>query len=397
MRFKVSTFHPDTARVSTRTVAAEDRASVETRLKAEGVMVLSVEPIENKLARSLQSRRRKVDAGLVCIELGGLLRAGLTVSEALDSLAHRDDHPNVGVYRQLYDGLLSGLPLSESMKQVEGVFPGILVAAIQANERSGRIPDALDEYAKYAQAQEALRKKVVSAAVYPATVIGFGLLVVLFLLAYVIPRFAMVYDGTAMQMSGPTRILLAVGHFIHDRGWGLLVGIALLGVIVADQFARRNAAQRLLNVIGGLWPFKKLGERFQQARICASLAMLTRGGYDFPEAMRLASPLAISASTRTQLDAARERILEGVLVSQALMKTDFSDGFAVRILQAGERVGDLAGSFEMLAQTYRRELETMLERTMRLVEPILLMTVASLIGAIVVLMYLPIFDLAGAI
>ncbi|MHA6863870.1 type II secretion system F family protein, partial [Ralstonia pseudosolanacearum] len=197
MRFKVSTFHPDTARVSTRTVAAEDHASVETRLKAEGVMVLSVEPIENKLARSLQSRRRKVDAGLVCIELGGLLRAGLTVSEALDSLAHRDDHPNVGVYRQLYDGLLSGLPLSESMKQVEGVFPGILVAAIQANERSGRIPDALDEYAKYAQAQEALRKKVVSAAVYPATVIGFGLLVVLFLLAYVIPRFAMVYDGTA--------------------------------------------------------------------------------------------------------------------------------------------------------------------------------------------------------
>lgn len=120
MRFKVSTFHPDTARVSTRTVAAEDHASVETRLKAEGVMVLSVEPIENKLARSLQSRRRKVDAGLVCIELGGLLRAGLTVSEALDSLAHRDDHPNVGVYRQLYDGLLSGLPLSESMKQVEG-------------------------------------------------------------------------------------------------------------------------------------------------------------------------------------------------------------------------------------------------------------------------------------
>ena len=398
MQFKVSTFDSATARVSTRRVTGDDRASVEAHLKAEGATVLSVEPIGTKLTLpALKTRRRKVDAGLVCIELGGLLRAGLTVSEALDSLAHRDDHPNVGVYRQLYDGLLSGLPLSESMKQVEGVFPGILVAAIQANERSGRIPDALEEYAKYAQAQEALRKKVVSAAVYPATVIGFGLLVVIFLLAYVIPRFAMVYDGTVMQASGATRILLAVGHFIHDRGWALLIGIGLGALLVAYQFARRNAAERLLSAIGNLWSFKKLGERFQQARICASLSMLTRGGYDFPEAMRLASPLAISATTRAQLDEARERILEGVLVSQALMKTDFGDGFAVRILQAGERVGDLAGSFEMLAQTYRRELETMLERTMRLVEPILLMTVASLIGAIVVLMYLPIFDLAGAI
>lgn len=383
--------------MSVRKVTGDDQASIEARLKTEGIMVLAIEPVENKLVRSLKSRRSKVDAGLVCIELGGLLHAGLTVSEALDSLAHRDDHPNVEVYRQLYDGLLSGLPLSAAMQQVEGVFPGILVAAIQANERSGRIPDALEEYAKYAQAQEALRKKVVSAAVYPLTVIGFGLLVVLFLLAYVIPRFAMVYDGTTMQLSGPTRIVLAVGHFIHAQGWTLLVGTALLGVFAGYQFARRNAAARLLSAAGGLWPFKTLGARFQQARICASLAMLTRGGYDFPEAMRLAAPLAISVLTRTQLDEARERILEGVLVSQALMKTDFGDGFAVRILQAGERVGDLAGSFEMLAQTYRRELETMLERTMRLVEPILLMTVASLIGAIVVLMYLPIFDLAGAI
>jgi len=397
MHFKVSIFDPDTARVYTRKLSGHDRASVEATLNAEGVTVLSVEPVKNKPALSLKGRRGKVDAGLVCIELGGLLRAGLSVSEALDSLANRGDHPNVSTYRQLYDGLLSGLPLSEAMEGASEVFPRILVAAIQANERSGRIPEALEEYAKYAQAQEALRKKVISAAVYPATVIGFGLVVVIFLLAYVIPRFAMVYDGTAMQVSGPTRILLAVGHLIHARGWALVIGMGLFALVVAHQLATNHAAQRLLSAAGSRWPLRKLGERFQQARICASLSMLTRGGYDFPQAMQLALPLAISALTRAQLDEARERILEGVPVSQALMNTDLGDGFAVRILQAGERVGDLAGSFETLAQTYRRDLETMLERTMRLVEPILLMTVASLIGAIVVLMYLPIFDLAGAL
>lgn len=398
MKFKVRIFDPVGTRTYTEVLEARDRMALDGILSAQQGVVLSIDDASPSWLRVLSARTKsKADGALICIELGGLLGAGLSVSEALESLAHREDHPGVAIYRLLYERLLDGLPLSEALSQAEGVFPPILIAAVRANERSGRIADALAEYAEYARTQEALRRKVVSAAVYPATVIGFGLLVVVFLMVYVIPKFSAVYEGTAMNVSGPTRLLVAFGQLIHNYG-GMLLPSSLFILSLSMYLAiRLGIGVRLIESLARKWPFRELGKRFEQGRICATLAMLTRGGYDFPEAMRLATPLAITIATRGRLDQARERILEGSAVSNALLACGFADGFAARILQAGERTGNLAGGFEMLAQTYQRELDTLLERTMRLVEPVLLMAVASLVGAIVVLMYLPIFDLAGAL
>jgi general secretion pathway protein F len=126
------------------------------------------------------------------------------------------------------------------------------------------------------------------------------------------------------------------------------------------------------------------------------MAMLIANGFTIPAAMKLATPLAIRADLQEAMKRATELVETGSMTSVAWQQSGLAQSFAARVLQAGERTGDLAACFESLAQTYRIQVQTKLERASRLAEPILLVVVACLIGTIVVLMYLPIVDLATA-
>ena len=400
MQFQAKIFDPAHAQTRTQSVDALDAAAGRSLLEAQGLVVLKLQ--NQARARDWRSLVRRsgpgrFDVRLVCIELSALLRAGLSLSEGLESLASRSEDRSAEVYRDLVEQMLQGRSLSDAMQSSPFVFPQILIAAVRANERTGRIADALDEFARFESALRDLRRKAVSAAVYPLLVVVFGSLVALFLLGYVVPRFSAIYDDTTVTISLATRVILFIGRSIAAYGIFIGAGAAIIVAVALRWLADPAGRRRLLGSILSRWPIAAYARTFQLQRICQSLAMLLKGGYALPQALQLAGALAVQPALQQSLVFATRAVEEGRSASAAWLESGLADPFARRILQAGERTGALAIGFETLAATYARDVETAMERSARLIEPALLMIVASVIGAIVVLMYMPIFDLAGTV
>jgi general secretion pathway protein F len=273
----------------------------------------------------------------------------------------------------------------------------MLIAAVQASERTGRIANALEEFARHEMALRELRRRVVNAAIYPLLVVVFGLMVSLFLLGYVVPRFSQVFAESSVKLTVSTATILTIGSAInHHAEWvisSLFASAALIAYAIRSPSVRRRAG----DLLSKLPPVQRWVRELQLTRITHALAMLLANGFTIPDAMQLASALALRPDLRSAMDRATSHIVAGAFTSAAWQQAGIAEPFAVRVLQAGERTGELGACFESLSQTYRLQVETKLERASRFAEPLLLILVASLIGTIVVLMYIPIVDLATSI
>jgi general secretion pathway protein F len=396
MRYLLRLFDPATGRVRELATEAADEASARASWAASGEVVVALRPQGGAMRWLGRARSRRFDIGLLCTELARLLRAGLTLPEAMETQFGRVQGPARAVYANLQARLLEGKRLSEAMRLAD-VFPPVLIAAVGASERSGRVPEALEEFARYDASLRELRRKMINAAIYPSLVVGFGFLVSLFLLGYVVPRFAQIFSERVAQTSSATGLLIRLGQAINSHPWS--VATSLLATVASAGMLAANARVRseLVALVARVGPVRRWLHTLQLARITHAMAMLLKNGFPMPEAMGLASALALRPDLMRSMRLATEAIEAGQSTSLAWGRGGLADGYATRILQAGERTGNLAACFDTLAQTYRLDVETALERASRIVEPVLLIAVAALIGVIVVLMYMPIFDLASAV
>ena len=396
MRYQVRLFDPASGEVRQMVAEAPDESSLRADLAAGGGVVVALRPHASAAMWFARTRPKRFDVGLLCVELSRLLRAGLTLPEAVETQLGRVQAPARRIYASLQARLLEGKRLSEAMRLADA-FPPVLVAAVRASERSGRVPEALEEFARYDAALRELRRKMINAAIYPSLVVGFGFLVSLFLLGYVVPRFAQIFSERVAQTSSATGLLIKLGQTINTHPAWVAASLLVLAASIGSLATNPRVRSQLVALISRIGTVERWLRTLQLARITHSMAMLLKNGFPMPEAMSLASALALRTDLRTEMKQATDAIEAGQPTSVAWNRGGLADGFATRILQAGERTGNLAACFDTLAQTYRLDVETALERASRIVEPLLLVIVATLIGLIVVLMYMPIFDLASSV
>jgi len=397
MSLTVKSIHALTGETRVFSDTEEDEAALRARLEASGEAVIWVR--RRFRLRALQGARQ-LDIALIALELSRLLRAGLSLPEALQTQADRVQGSAQGLYREINERLQEGKRLSDAL-EMNGQFPLILVASVRAAERSGRVADALEEFARYEESIRQLRRKLINAAIYPVLVVGFGFLVSLFLLGYVVPRFSLIFSERVQHggdtASQATTALISLGLAINSNPWKVLAiaSLALAGTIFVVM---RPEVRARLVALGCEWPpVARWLRSLQLARICHAMGMLLTNGFPVPEAMRLSSALAMRPDVARSMREGTLAIEQGQGISSAWNDSGLASSYMRRILQAGERTGNLATCFETLGTTLREEVETTLERTSRIAEPVLLIVVAAIIGVIVVLMYMPIFDLATAV
>lgn len=334
---------------------------------------------------------------LFCQELLALLKAGLPLLEAVATLAEKEGRPEG---RKVLDPLLASLyegrPLSFAMQQFPAVFPAILVASVKASERTGDLGEALARYITYRSQLDIVRKKLVSASIYPLLLLAAGGLVALFLLVYVVPKFSGIYADLGQDLPLLSRVLMHWGELLQAHGAlvlaSLLSGSSALLYGISRPETRAWLGRRL-------WDIPALGERmriYQLARFYRSLGMLLRGGMPIVVALAMVEDL-LSPALRVRLAAASGLIREGRTISAAMAENQLTTPVALRLLVVGERSGNMAEMMERIAVFYDEEMSHWVDWFSRLFEPLLMALIGLVIGVLVVLMYMPIFELAGSI
>jgi general secretion pathway protein F len=381
-------------------VSADDATSARSSAMREGLLVLSCTPRQAANASTTRHRtsaRRRIDVATFSHELASLLAAGLSVIDALRTLAANDvAGTSRSVLLDVVDLVSEGLPLSAALERPSGRFPALLVATVKASEQTGDLPTALQRYAAHQQSLKALRDKVTGAAVYPLLLLVVGSLVVLFLLGVVVPKFAVLIESTRRELPWSSQLLMSWGRFVAEHAWG--AGTIMVGSIGALAFAARHmirhgARARWIEAMPLIGPTIR---QFRHAQLYRTTGMLVRGGIAAPRALQLGANL-LGDDDRARLTRAVTLIHEGRSLSRALGDAGLSDPVAGSMLAVAERTGALAEILERIAAFHESRLQRSVELTSRLFEPLLMIVIGLVIGAIVVLMYLPIFDLASSL
>lgn len=376
------------------TVEALDESEVAARLQHEGAQVLS---IVAERGGWLTARRTRFPLLLFTQELIALLDAGLTLTESLETLAEKESRPES---RQLIERLLAsmreGRPFSVALASQAEAFPPLYAATVRAAENTGDLSPALGRFVGYQNQIDTIKKKVLSASIYPMLLIGVGTLVIGFLLGYVVPRFATVFADSGHDLPWMSQMLLAWGGAVEKHGSLILLGA--VGFIASIVLALAQPATRAV-LTRLAWRTPAVGEHlrtFVLARFYRSLGMLLSGGIPIVSALGMVSDL-LSAPLRSGAATAMEAMRRGETISAAFARGKLTTPVAARLLRVGEKSGRMGEMMERIAVFHDEEIARWVDWFTRLFEPLLMIFIGLTIGFIVVLLYMPIFELAGSI
>jgi general secretion pathway protein F len=365
------------------------------RAAACGLQVIEVIPLT--AVKPTPMRRAEFALLLMTQELLALLEAGLNLTEALAALHAKEDKPGA---RQVLDRLLRTLEqggrLSDALASMPQAFPDVYVATVRAAERTGDLPRALARFVTYQSQIDALRKKLLATALYPMLLLVVGGAVTLFLLAYVVPRFAMVYDSSGRDLPWLSAALLRLGSFIQAHGMPLFVGAAILLGTLGWRLSRPDGRRRCVEWLTGLPGLRTRADDFRLARCYQALSLLLASGIPLSRALDMAGGL-LGTARQPRLAQCRLAIEQGRSLSAALTEAGLAGPIAQSLIRVGERSGQLADMLERAGRFADEDFSRWMDWASRLLEPLLMLVIGAVIGTVVVLMYLPIFELAGGL
>lgn len=398
MRFHVVAYR-DAEGVLSLSLDAASFDEVRALVRARGLSIIS---IRQRWHWAAQRRRKEppLDLLLFSHELRSLLDAGLSLIESLVALSRKERN---SVRRQLIDVLIrqlrEGKAFSVALREFPAIFPPLYIAMAAASEQTGDLGRSLGRFIEYRTQMDQARKRLTSALIYPALLFGTGLLVVAFLMVYVVPRFSHIYEDFGQNLPLLSRLLLEWGGLIDAYGMEILL-ILTLTVMVAvwaiRQMLRRQGALHRLLAHPLLRGVRNRFRIYALARFFRTLGLLQHEGIPIVGALGLARNL-LDEDGRVAVDHVVLDVRAGVALSESMERRDLAPPVAGELLKVGEKAGNVGEKMIRIADFYDDEITRWSEWFLKLFEPLLMLTIGLFIAFIVVLLYLPIFELAGGL
>lgn len=362
-----------------------------------GYAVLSARQTGFRLSRSSEVRASShtLDVPIFVEQLRDLLTAGLSVVEALQALERGARGGSVIVIERLQRALQEGKPFSGALS-ANPIFPPLLVSLVRASEITSDLPQTLARFLEHEQRVAEVRHRIISTSVYPILLIGVGGLVLLFLLFYVMPRFARVFEGMTGELPWSARAMVAWAQTLRAHSVAWASGAAALLLCIAGLVLAPSVRSVILRSALAWGPIGDRLRTYFLARWYRATGMLVQGGIPLTQSLQLANsllPQAMQANGR----AVERGVREGLTPSAAHVRAGMATPVAEQLMLAGERSGDLGAVLERIARFHEAQASRELERLMRALEPLVMVLIGLGVGVVVVLMYMPIFELASAI
>jgi general secretion pathway protein F len=389
-------------RVATRHIEATSPEQARQIASSQGQTVLECRASDARdesagvLARLRLGETAAVDTVTFSQDLATMMEAGVTVKEAVDALARKEaSSARRQVLSRLNDSMSEGLSFSAALEQSKA-FPALLVATVAASEQTGDLATGLSRYARHQQSLRTVRDRVIGACVYPLLLLAVGSVVVLMLLGVVVPRFSKLIDSHGRELPALSKLLMAWGQFADANPTVPLVMLAAFAAAVVLLLLQWRNPDKQKKWLGRIPGAAKVVREFQHLQMYRTTAILTSRGITIHKALVFSMDL-LAPADRERLRAGLVQMHEGGAVSTALSSCGLSDVVATSMLGVAERSGALPEMLDRIADFYERSLQRNIDIASRLIEPLLMIIFGVLIGGIVVLMYLPIFDLASSI
>lgn len=379
---------------------AESERQARERLTHQGYLVYSVRA-RDFTARLGHVGRRKKSVNLEKFlifnqQFVTLVRAGLPILKGLDLLADRLTDPKMSRHvKAVRDDVKEGSVLSEAFAR-QGVFPPIYITSILAGEKSGSLVEVLERFLTYQKLTLAVRKKLLVSLLYPAVLIVLVLCLIVFLVTYVVPNFAVLYSSMQATLPAPTRILIAVGTTARSY---ILLGIA--GLIVAGfcgwLWARRESSRATLDRWKMKLPlFGEIWLKYQVAQFSRVLSTLLVGGIPLLQALDTSGRSSSTVLLKRALETAAGQVREGRSLSQSLSTTGIFPPLAVDMMEVGESTGALPAMLNSVAEFYDQDVSNRTTAVLSLIEPAIMIFMGIFVAFVLVALYLPIFSLASS-
>jgi type IV pilus assembly protein PilC len=382
-----------------RSITAPDEAALRAEVERQGLYLLSARHSLSLAALSPRARRVKPTQLLIFAqEVAALLKAGLPLFQSLDIMLERQRDPlfrrSLGAVREK---VKSGIAFSEAIQQEGGLYPPMFAASLVAGERSGNLDAVLRRFAAHLRLNQALKKKAVSASIYPAVLLLMMSGVLSILLVVVIPQFRSFYDGLGVQLPAATLLLLAFAGAVRaNLAWILLaLGAA---VAAATLWLRREGSGILIDhAVLRLPYFGGLVRMYATSQLMRTLATLLAGGLPLLNALEVAARSISNRAMGRAIGEGTGRIREGASLTTTLEATRMLDALPLEMVKVGEQTGALGDMLTAVAEFYDEELDTQLATVLSLVEPFLLVLMAVVVAGTLLAFYLPMFQAISAV
>jgi len=373
----------------TAATAAEVRQALEVR----GYLVLDVQKKQAGLVGGGASQKEFL---IFNQEFMTLVKAGLPILQALEILHKRMEKP---AYRSALAGIIESVKfsvsLSDAMASHPSFFPPLYTATVRAGEQSGALVDVLKRFITYQKRMLTVRRKLVTAMAYPVFLVLALVAVMALFFLYIIPNFTQMYSDQAGSLPFLTSLLIKFTNIVSSGAPVILAGLVAGGIGLYLGY-KSDAGRRALDSVTLRIPLlRTLVTQYIMSQLTRTLATVLRGGIPLVQAMDTTAGVIGNRVIARRLLESRELLTEGVSLADAMERTKLAPVMTVRMIEVGESSGDLPQMLEDVADFYEQEVENRLTVLTTMIEPVLMLTMGTVIAFIVVALYLPIFEMGA--
>ena len=381
---------------------ADSEARLRHELEEKGLFVLSLKPkgAIAGLPFHLPQRRGVATREFLVFnqELATLLRAGMPLVQSLELLKRRVTSPTFRmVLDDVHDRVRGGAALSEAFAAHGSLFPSVYTASLMAGERSGNLDAVLRRFVEYTKIIATVRRKTISALVYPIILIVLALALVSIIVLKVVPAFSDFYASFGANLPLVTRIIVAVSDTVREYGVFLAVGLVAAVALFVAWVRRPGQQAKFDRIVLSVPVVGDIAAKFATSQMARTLATLLGGGLPLVHALDIASKSVGNQYIARQLDVVSARVREGQSFSFALDARKVFPEVAVKMAEVGESTGALQDMLNTVADFYDEEISTNMERFVTLVEPVLLVIMGIVIAGLLLALYMPLFQLSSVL
>lgn len=381
-------------------IVAESKEAVISELVRDGYFPISVSEEAKPKPRLISPKTRisQKDVGVFTRQLADLLLGGLTLYQALDTLVKQTGNRSFShLIMEARDEIKEGNSLSDTLQKYPKVFSPLYINMVRSGESSGALETVLVRLAEFSEKEQELRARVKGALLYPLFLASFGVVTIIVLVTFVVPRLGAVFSDFGQELPLPTRILIGISHFIGSWWWLILV-IIISAVFIIKQQQRTKEGRLLFDKWKLQLPLTgRLILTGELARFSRTLSTLLESGIPVLRALEIVTNIVDNSVIRKELSGVYTAISKGASLGSSLEKISYFPILMTNMIKVGEKGGMIEKSLVKIAETYDREIDKATSTFTTLLEPILILTLGLVVGVIVVSMLLPIFNINLAV